>query len=101
MGVRRVEQLLCFGELLAALSAGGSPRGLLVLKNFGGWEKGGDWNNLDFMFSCGEKIAKIAIVGAGNKEAEVKAFTGEGLRPTPVKFFAEAESDAARAWLLE
>lgn len=87
-------------QLAAIISAGGSPRGLVVLQNFGGWEKGEDWNNLDFMFSYGEKIAKIAIVGAGNKEAEVKAFTGAGLRPTPVKFFAEAESDEARAWLL-
>ena len=64
----------------------------------GGWQKGDDWNNLDFMFSYGDKIAKIAIVGAGDKQAEVKAFTGAGLRPTPVEFFGSA--DEARAWLL-
>ena len=43
----------------------------------------------------------IAIVGAGQREAEVKAFSGAGLRPTPVAFFEAGELDRARAWELE
>jgi hypothetical protein len=31
----------------------------------------------------------------------VKAFTGAGLRPTPVAFYQEEETDQARAWVLE
>jgi hypothetical protein len=85
-------------EMAARIDAGESPRVLVLLDGFGGWQKGEDWNNFDFMFSYGDKIAKIAIVGAGDKQAEVKAFTGAGLRPTPVQFFAAA--DAARDWLL-
>ena len=40
----------------------------MLLDHFGGWQKGGDWVNFDFMFSYGDKIAKIAICGAGDKE---------------------------------
>lgn len=86
-------------EIAAWIDAGDRPRVLVTLEHFGGWEKGGDWDNFDFMFSYGDKIAKIAILGAGAKEAEVKAFTGAGLRPTPVVFFSD--STEARAWLLE
>jgi hypothetical protein len=86
-------------EIAARIDAGESPRVLVLLENFGGWQKGDDWNNIDFMFSYGEKIGKIAIVGAGPKQDEVKAFSGAGLRPTPVEFFATVED--ARAWLLQ
>jgi hypothetical protein len=88
-------------ELAARITAGEQPRVLVICENFGGWERGEDWNNLDFMFTHGAKIAKIAIVGAGTKEAEMKAFTGAGLRPTPVRFFSAPEMAEARAWLLE
>jgi hypothetical protein len=53
------------------------------------------------MFTHGAKIAKIAIVGGGTKEDELKAFTGAGLRPTPVRLFNAEETEQARAWLLE
>ncbi len=88
-------------EIAQRMDAGERPRVLVLLENFGGWQKGEDWNNFDFMFSYGEKIAKIAICGAGAKQDEVKAFTGAGLRPTPVEFFGEAETEQAHAWLLE
>ena len=88
-------------ELAARITAGDRPRMLVVVDNFDGWAPGEDWNNLDFMFTHGEKIAKIAIVGAGTREDEMKAFTGAGMRPTPVLFFGAEEIDAARAWLLE
>lgn len=88
-------------EIARRIDAGQLPRVLVLLENFGGWQKGEDWNNFDFMFSYGDQIAKISIVGAEAKEAEVKAFTGAGLRPTPVRFFTADEIEAARDWLLE
>jgi SpoIIAA-like len=88
-------------EIAPSMDAGERPRVLVLLENFGGWQKGADWNNFDFMFSYGEKIAKIAIVGAGDRQSEVKAFTGAGLRPTPVGFFTTEETQAARDWLME
>ena len=61
-------------EMASRIEAGDRPLLLIVLENFAGWEKGEDWNNLDFMFSHGDKIAKIAIVGAGDEGSR-----GEGL----------------------
>jgi len=98
--LKRSEFASCESELADRIAAGAHPRMLVILQNFGGWERGEDWNNLDFMFTHGAKIAKIAIVGAGTKEAEMKAFTGAGLRPSPVEFFAAEQQAEARAWLL-
>ncbi len=99
--LKRADMANVENEIAQRIDAGERPRVLVLLENFGGWQAGEDWNNFDFMFSYGDKIAKMAIVGAGMKESEVKAFTGAGLRPTPVKFFTVEETDAARAWLLE
>lgn len=98
--LKRSEFTSCEQELTSHIAAGDRPRVLAILDRFEGWESNEDWNNLDFMFSHGEKIAKIAIVGAGAKEAEVKAFTGAGMRSAPVEFFSPSEVAAARGWLL-
>ena len=97
--LKRSDLAIAEAEMARRIDSGEQPRVLVIIENFGGWQKGDDWNNLDFMFSYGDKIAKIAIVGAGDKQAEVKAFTGAGLRPTPVEFFESV--DAARVWLAE
>jgi len=99
--LKRAEFAACENELAARISAGDTPRMLVTCNHFGGWERGKDWNNLDFMFTHGERISKIAIVGAGTKESELKAFTGAGMRPTPVRFFSADELPEARSWLLE
>lgn len=98
--LKRSEFTSCEQDLTNQITAGGSPRVLVFLNHFAGWESNEDWNNLDFMFTHGDKIAKIAIVGAGPKEAEVRAFTGAGMRPTPVEFFAPGQLAEARSWLL-
>lgn len=101
-GVLKRANMVDFENKIAhSIDAGEHPRVLVLLENFDGWQKGEDWDNFDFMFSYGDKIAKIAIVGAGAKHAEVKSFTGAGLRPTPVMFFTAEEIVQARAWLLE
>ena len=48
--------------LARRIDIGSKPRLLVVLENFEGWERGADWNDLDFMISHGGKILKIAIV---------------------------------------
>ncbi len=101
-GILERAEMAAFEQKIAQrIDAGERPRVLVLLKNFSGWQKGEDWNNFDFVFSYGDKIAKIAICGAGDRQSEVKAFTGAGLRPTPVGFFGDAETEQARAWLLE
>ena len=99
--LKSAEYAPCASELASLIDAGKRPRLLVLLENFGGWDKGGDWISLDFMFTHGDKIAKIAIVGAGTKEAEVRDFVGADLRPSPVRFFQAGEVEEARTWLLE
>lgn len=101
-GVLRHEELTANQEQLAPyIEAGDEPRILVVVGDFQGWERGGDWNNLDFMFSHGTKIAKIAFVGDKSWEDQLKMFVGAGFRSAPVGYFETAHIDVARAWLLD
>jgi len=81
------------------IDAGAQPRVLAILENFEGWEKGADWNDLDFQLSHGNEIAKIAIVGEPRWEPQALAFAGAGFRSAPVKFFPPSQLAKARAWL--
>src|SRR4051812_44366611 len=86
--------------LADSIDAGAKPRVLVIGDNFEGWERGTDWNDLDFMISHGGKIEKIAVVAEPRWEAHALAFAGAGLRHAPVKFFPSGETDQARAWLV-
>lgn len=88
-------------ELARKIDAGAKPRLLAVVENFEGWEKGADWNDLDFLFSYGDKITKIAIVADPQWEVQGLAFAGAGVRKAPVKFFPPNESVEARSWLTQ
>ena len=99
--VKRSEFAADQAALARAIDAGAQPRVLALLKNFEGWEKGADWNDLDFMLSHGNEIAKIAIVGDPRWEADALAFAGAGFRRAPVKFFPADQEANARAWLAE
>jgi SpoIIAA-like len=80
---------------------GSNPRLLVILENFEGWERGADWNDLDFTISHGGKISKIAIVAEPRWETPALAFAGAGSRRAPVKFFPPNELEQARSWLAE
>ena len=94
-----------FGAEQSALSkkidTGSRPRLLVILENFEGWERGADWNDLDFEISHGGKISKIAIVAEPRWEVLALAFAGAGVRRAPVKFFPANELEPARSWLVE
>ena len=81
------------------IDVGAKPRVLAIVENFEGFERGADWNDLDFMISHGGEIAKIAIVAEPRWEVQALAFAGAGVRRAPVKFFPPDELAAARAWL--
>jgi hypothetical protein len=87
--------------LARKMDSGLKPRLLFILENFEGWERGADWNDLDFMISHGGKISKIAIVGEPRWETLALAFAGAGVRRAPVKFFPPNELEQARTWLAE
>lgn len=88
-------------DLARDIDAGAKPRVLAIFENFEGWERGADWNDLEFLFSHSHEIAKIALVGERRWEAEALAFAGAGFRRAPVKFFPETGEADARAWLAE
>ena len=87
--------------LARRINMGSKPRLLVILENFEGWERGADWNDLDFLISHGGKISKIAIIGEPRWETLAPAFAGAGVRRAPVKFFPSAELEQARSWLAE
>jgi hypothetical protein len=88
-------------EVAHNIDAGARPRVLAILEDFEGWERGADWNDLDFLFSHSDKIARIAIVGEPRWEVQGLAFAGTGFRSAPVRFFPPNELEQARAWLAE
>ena len=88
-------------ELARKIDAGAKPRVLVVAENFEGWERGGDWNDLDFLFSHSGEIARIAVVADPRWEVQALAFAGTGVRRAPVKFFPPSELVQARTWLAE
>ena len=81
------------------IDIGAKPRLLAILDDFKGWERGADWNDLDFLLSHSGEIAKIAIVAEPRWETQALAFSGAGVRRAPVRFFPSDQLAAARAWL--
>ena len=88
-------------SLATKIDSGIKPRILAIAENFEGWERGVDWNDLDFLLSHSGEISKIAIVGERRWEVLALAFAGAGVRRAPVKFFEPDEVTEARAWLRE
>src|SRR5438309_11792090 len=83
------------------IETGSKPRLLAILENFEGWERGADWNDLDFMISHGGKISKIAIVAEPRWEALALAFAGAVICRAPAKYFPLRELQQARIGLAE
>ena len=101
-GLLKQSEFAAIQESIAAkIDAGNKPRILAIMENFEGWERGTDWNDLDFLFSHGSEIARIAIVGERRWEIPALAFAGAGVRSAPVKFFEADQLAQARAWLRE
>jgi hypothetical protein len=88
-------------DIARRIDSGSKPRVLVIGEKFEGWERGADWNDLDFMISHGGEIAKIAIVAEPRWEVQALAFAGAGVRRAPVRFFPLEQLAAARAWLTE
>jgi len=99
--LQRAELDAAQGQLSAEIAGGNKPRLLVLTDNFEGWERGADWNDVDYMLTQGSEIARIAIVGDPKWEAQALAFAGAGFRKAPVKFFPNEQEAAARAWLAE
>jgi hypothetical protein len=104
--VLRITGLLKKPEMDAALAAEARKWGpaarmkvLVILEDFQGFERGGDWGDISFLVKHDHQIAKMAIVAEPKWESESLAFAGAGLRQGEVKFFPVNQLARARAWL--
>lgn len=77
----------------------GKVRLLVLVENFAGTEKAGDWGDISFQAENDPFIEKIAIVGDAKWEDLALLFTGKGVRRVPIEYFASAELGKANAWL--
>ena len=95
----RAEFKQCETELANELDRVHSAKLLCVLKEFEGWERNADWNNLGFYMVHGNAIQRIAIVGDERWRDLAMMFASADLRKAPVEFFPETDIARARAWL--
>ena len=77
----------------------GRSRGLVLIENYLGNEKEGDWGNVSFQAKYDQFIEKMAIVGDRKWEDEALLFTGKGVRRVPIEYFEPADLAKAKAWL--
>lgn len=87
-------------ECEAAIQEIGRISILIMLDNFQGWEKAKGWEDFSFAERNDPYINKIAIVGDKKWEDLAYAFTAEGMRPVPIKYFDEGREGPALNWLL-
>src|SRR5438046_8979120 len=70
-------------DIAGRIDSGSKPRVLVIAENFQGWQRGADWNDLDFMISHGGEIAKIAIVAEPRWAFQALPLAGAGVRSSP------------------
>jgi hypothetical protein len=99
--LRKAELDRCEERLAVELRQPGDVRLLVVLDSLEGWDRRDNWSDLAFYSTLGDRIERIAIVGAERWRDEALMFAAADLRRAPVEFFAGSpgEIGAARAWL--
>lgn len=97
--LRQTDLARAEGELAAEITRIGPVKLLVVLNEFEGWERQGNWDHAAFYVEHGDDIARIAIVGPERWREEMLMFSAAGLRKGPVEFFREGATAEALAWL--
>ncbi len=85
------------GEIL---SKQGKGRMLVLLEDFLGTEKEGNWGDISFIMEHDKHIEKLAIVGEKKWQDMALIFTGKGIRRVPIEYFEPADLAKAKAWLM-
>jgi len=101
----RVSGLLTQPQLAASQWAAGEvidrigkARLLILIEDFQGVAKEGDWGDVSFQMQYDDAIERIAIVSDPKWRETSLLFTGEGVRRVSIQHFLPAELDKARAW---
>ena len=84
---------------LEAIKGSGKIKALLILENFLGWKREGNWGDVTFLNEHDKDIAKIAVVGDEKWRDPIYAFLAKGFRQAAVEYFLPADLAKARAWL--
>ncbi|MGH7833388.1 MAG: STAS/SEC14 domain-containing protein [Candidatus Binatia bacterium] len=84
---------------VGAIRRCGKISALLILENFNGWKREGDWGDISFLIEHDKDIAKIAVVGDERWRDLVYAFLAKGFRRAAVEYFLPADLAKARTWL--
>jgi hypothetical protein len=77
----------------------GKGRFLVIVDDFLGVDKEGDWNDFSFQLRYDSLIEKIAIVGDQKYEELALMFLGKGVRRVAIEYFAPNQLAKARSWL--
>ena len=77
----------------------GKMRGLILIEDYLGAEKAGNWGDISFAVEFDQYIEKMAIVGNREWKDEALLFTAKGVRPFPIEYFEPADLAKAKAWL--
>ena len=87
-------------ELEKKIEASGALRALFDLTGLEGVELHAMWDDFKFWFKHNMDVAKVAVVG--NKHWEQwAAKLGDHLTKAEIKYFDDAEKEAAWAWIRE
>ncbi len=105
----RISGKLTHAELVALQKAAsdriikleGKVRLLVMVENFQGWERGGDWGDLTFQLEHDADIERMAIVGDRKWRDLALLFAAKGLRKFPIEYYESHELPKAQAWLAE
>jgi len=84
------------GEIILGV---GRIRFLVLVEDFRGVEKAGDWGDISFAEQHDSAIEKIAFVGDPRWEELALLFAGKGVRRVPIEYFQTADLAKANAWL--
>lgn len=102
----RVTGRLTQAELAASQRAAGveierlgKARLLIVVQDFEGMAKDGNWGDVSFQLNHDDAIERIAIVSNPNWKDVALMFTGKGVRRMPIEHFASEDFSKARAWV--
>ena len=97
--VSRVEVGQIQAAALKAIQRCGKISALLILDDFRGWKREGNWGDISFMTQHDKEIDKIAVVGDEQWRDLIYAFLAKGFRSAAIEYFPRADLTKARVWL--
>ena len=97
--IRLADQEAVQNEMKGVIEKFGSAKVLVIAKNFQGWSKNDNWEDMSFLMEYGDSVTKIAFVGEERWKENAFIFAGKGLRETEIEFFTLNDFNEAERWI--